>query len=149
MPKDLDRFGRDFSSDRTAASAVARSFAISLERTLATLDTSRYEAVEVIQPVAIPGTSIGGPPEIRLVESGEPGAEELAEQGYFDSPIARVVRYEAEDIDALRTYVDEGEQRDVERFVAEHFDVGDHDVATVAERLISSLEKHADERGEA
>lgn len=132
-------FDGSFLKRRSSPHATA--FATQLERTLAELDTAQYEAVEVIQPVVIPGSGIGGPPVIRLVEPGEPPAEELT----FEQPIARIARYEAEQIDELRTYVEDGSRDDVVRYVERELadQIGDRDPETVADLLISSLEGEA------
>lgn len=129
----------------------AQALAHELERTLATLDTSTHEAVEVIQLVAIEvgAAAVGGETMIRLVEQGEPSAAELREQGLFPQPVHRIVRYDAETIDTLRTYVDVGEKEDVERLVNERFEIGGRDPGVVADRLIESLERHGDEWGDA
>lgn len=142
--RDLDRVGTHFDTEKTAASAHARAFAGQLEHAIATLDTSKYEALEVIQFAAIEwrSLSVGGHMMIRRVESGAPSAEELAELGYFDKPVTRVARYDADDLERLRTYVEQGDADDVARLVDEHFDVGDRDPRDVAETLIESLEKH-------
>lgn len=143
MPGDLDPYGRALST--TSASVQTAAFAAELNRTLATLDTSRYEAVEVIQPRAVPGLPVGGQPQIRLVEQGEPPARELIDE----QRVARIVRYDAEDVDRLRTYVEEGSRDDVVRFVERELDVGKHDPETAADRLIRSLEEPGVGEGDA
>lgn len=87
---------------------VARAFARELEYTIATLDTSTYEAVEVIQLVAVEvgAAAVGGETLIRLVEQGEDSGEAIRDAGLFPQPVHRIVRYDAETIDTLRTYVD-------------------------------------------
>lgn len=138
--------------EQTAASAAARAFARRLERAVATLDTSKYEAVEVIQLAAAPtgiGSRIGSAPSIRFVDPGEPSARDLADRGAFDMPVYRVARYDADMIDELRTYVEQGTADDVARLVDERYDIGDRDPVDVAETLIETLEEYADAWGEA
>lgn len=149
--KELDPFGARFDVERTAASAAARAFATELERTLATLDTAQYEAVEVIQfqALAFAGATVGGETSIRKVPPGAQSAEELAELGAFEKPVERIARYEAETIDTLRTYVAHGDVDDVARLADERFEIGERDPHDVAEKLIESLEQYADEWGDA
>lgn len=148
---DVDVHAVGFSSreylEDAAASAAAFAFAKQLERTIATLDTSRYSAVEVLTPrISIGAAQVGGQPTIRLVEEGEPFAEELIEQGVI--PPHRIERYDADEIETMRTYAHAALDRDelgpLERFVDERLDVPDDDVTDVAKKIARSIREHAD-----
>lgn len=145
--------GRDDQLTTTAAAARARAFAARLERTIATLDTSQYEAVEVITPRQSIGLgspelspTVQGQPVIRRVEQGEPYAEELLEGA---GKRVKIERYSADEIEEMRTYAQEARDREdlapLERFVDRQLDaVDDEDVTAVAKRILESLRQHGD-----
>lgn len=137
----------DDSIQQRAHAARARAFSKTLERTIATLDTARYEAVEVITPQRQTGfgVPVQGKPEIRLVEQGAPYAEELVERGALAESIT-ITRYDADDVETMRTYAQEAAAREelavLERFVARNFDLPDEQVSGVAERIHESLRRY-------
>lgn len=136
--------------ENAVGAARAMAFNRELERTIATLDTSRYCAVEVIYPSVPTGLGpIRAQPQIRLVEEGEPYAEDLIESGAIDGSILEIERYSADGVEELRTYAREAINRRelavLERFVARKLDVPDDRVTETAERILRSLRQHGPE----
>lgn len=149
---DADVFSVGFSSREyeqlSSTSAAARAFTHRLEKIVATLDTSTYRAVEVITvPHVVGGVTVSTQPTIRLVEEGDPLADELIELGVIPDHVS-VERYSAEQIDEMKSYaqaaLDRDELEPLERFVERRLDVPDDQVTQVAKRIARSIRQHAD-----